>query len=55
MCGIIGYVGNENAIKVTIEDALMAEKMFKILMGENVEARKEFILNHARDVKNLDV
>ncbi len=42
-------------IKVTIEDALMAEKMFKILMGENVEARKEFILNHARDVKNLDV
>lgn len=42
-------------VRVTIEDALMAEKMFKILMGENVEERKEFILNHAREVKNLDV
>ena len=42
-------------VRVTIEDALMAERMFKILMGEDVEARREFIMNHARDVKNLDV
>ncbi|WP_456328502.1 DNA topoisomerase (ATP-hydrolyzing) subunit B [Archaeoglobus sp.] len=42
-------------VKVTIEDALIAEKMFRILMGENVEERKEFILNHAKEVKNLDV
>ncbi len=42
-------------VKITIEDALMAEKMFKILMGENAEERKEFILNHAKDVKNLDI
>ncbi len=42
-------------VRVTIEDAFMAERMFKILMGENVEERKEFILNHAREVKNLDV
>ncbi len=42
-------------VRVTIEDALMAERMFKILMGEDVEARREFIMNHARDVKNLDI
>ncbi len=42
-------------VKVTVEDALIAEKMFRILMGTNVDQRKEFILNHAKDVKNLDV
>ncbi|RLI86117.1 MAG: DNA topoisomerase IV subunit B [Archaeoglobales archaeon] len=42
-------------VRVTIEDALMAEKMFRILMGEDVEARKEFIMSHARYVRNLDV
>jgi DNA gyrase subunit B len=41
--------------KVTIEDAIVAEKMFSVLMGENVEPRKEFIMAHAKQVKNLDV
>ena len=41
--------------KITIEDAIIAEKMFTVLMGENVEPRKEFIMAHAKQVKNLDV
>ncbi|MBI5391647.1 DNA topoisomerase (ATP-hydrolyzing) subunit B [Candidatus Woesearchaeota archaeon] len=41
--------------KVTIEDAIEAEQIFTILMGENVEPRKEFIMAHAKTVKNLDV
>ncbi len=42
-------------IQVTIEDALRAEKLFSILMGEDVNARREFIMKHSKDVKNLDV
>jgi DNA gyrase subunit B len=42
-------------IRVTIEDALRAEQLFKILMGEDVNARKEFIVAHSKEVKNLDV
>ncbi len=42
-------------LKVTIEDAIQAERMFTILMGEEVEPRREFIEKHALEVKNLDV
>ncbi len=42
-------------IQVTIEDALRAEKLFSILMGDDVNARREFIMKHSKDVKNLDV
>ena len=41
--------------KVTIEDAVEADEMFTILMGDNVEPRRDFIIKHARDVKNLDI
>jgi len=41
--------------KVTIEDVVTADEMFTVLMGDNVESRREFIMAHARDVKNLDV
>ena len=41
--------------KVVLEDALEAEKIFTILMGDKVEPRKDFIVTHALDVKNLDV
>jgi DNA gyrase subunit B len=41
--------------KVTIEDAAEADKMFEILMGDEVEPRKKFILAHAAAVQNLDV
>ena len=42
-------------LKVTIEDAVQAERMFTILMGEEVEPRREFIEKHALEVKFLDV
>ncbi len=41
--------------KITIEDAVAADQMFTILMGEEVEPRREFIEQHAKEVVNLDV
>ncbi|HIH30374.1 TPA: DNA topoisomerase (ATP-hydrolyzing) subunit B [Candidatus Micrarchaeota archaeon] len=42
-------------LQVTIEDALKADEIFTILMGDAVEPRKAFIEAHAKEVKNLDV
>jgi len=41
--------------KITIEDAVAADEMFSILMGDEVEPRKDFILKHAKEVRELDV
>jgi len=41
--------------QVTIEDAMEANEIFKTLMGKDVEARKDFIKRHAREVTNLDI
>ncbi len=46
---------NRTLLKVTLEDAVEADRIFTILMGDQVEPRKEFIEAHARDVKNLDI
>ncbi len=42
-------------LKVTLEDAVEADKTFTTLMGDEVEPRREFIHKYAREVKNLDV
>jgi DNA gyrase subunit B len=42
-------------IKVTIEDAIVANELFTILMGDEVEPRREFIQKHALEVENLDI
>jgi DNA gyrase subunit B len=42
-------------LKVTLEDAVEADKMFTVLMGYQVEPRREFIENYAHTVKNLDI
>jgi len=42
-------------LKVGTEDAVEAERVFTTLMGEAVEPRKQFIEEHALEVKNLDV
>jgi len=41
-------------VKVQLEDALKAEDMFRTLMGEKVEPRREFIQKHALEVKEID-
>jgi DNA gyrase subunit B len=44
-----------NLVKISIEDAMRADEMFEILMGDEVEPRREFIMENAKEVKNLDV
>ncbi len=42
-------------IKVTMEDAIKADEIFSLLMGDEVEPRREFIQKNAKYVKNLDI
>jgi len=42
-------------LQVTLEDAVEADRLFTILMGEDVPARKDWIETNAKDVQNLDV
>ena len=42
-------------LKVTLEDTVEADQMFTVLMGEQVEPRREFIEKHAHEVKVLDI
>jgi DNA gyrase subunit B len=42
-------------LQVILEDAVEADKMFTVLMGDQVEPRREFIENYAHQVKNLDI
>lgn len=46
---------NRTLCQVTMSDAAAADDLFRVLMGEKVEPRREFIERHALDVKNLDV
>ena len=42
-------------LQVTLEDAALADQMFSILMGEDVEQRRSFIQRNAKDVRFLDI
>ena len=46
---------NRTLLKVALEDAIEADKIFTLLMGDQVEPRRDFIQKHAREVVNLDV
>ncbi|HZX48361.1 MAG TPA: DNA topoisomerase (ATP-hydrolyzing) subunit B [Nitrospirota bacterium] len=42
-------------LQVTLDDSVVADEIFTILMGDQVEPRRKFIEDNAREVKNLDV
>lgn len=46
---------NRNLFQIKIEDAQSASDTFNLFMGDEVEPRREYIQNHAKDVKNLDI
>jgi DNA gyrase subunit B len=41
-------------LQVTVEEAALADEVMSVLMGDDVESRKNFIQTNARDVRNLD-
>jgi len=42
-------------LQVSVDDAVQADHLFTILMGDEVEPRKDFITSHAHEVANLDI
>lgn len=42
-------------LQVKLEDAMAADEIFSVLMGDKVEPRRKFIEEHAKDVRNLDI
>jgi DNA gyrase subunit B len=46
---------NRTLLRIRMDDASAADNLFRILMGDIVEPRREFIQKHALDVRNLDV
>ena len=42
-------------LQVTLDDAATADELFSVLMGEDVEARRSFIIRNAKDVRFLDI
>ena len=46
---------NRTLKQVNLEDAVEADRIFTILMGDQVEPRRQFIQEHAKEVVNLDI
>jgi DNA gyrase subunit B len=46
---------NRTLLRIQMDDVSGADDLFRVLMGDQVEPRREFIQKHALDVRNLDV
>jgi DNA gyrase subunit B len=46
---------NRTLLQVTVEQAAVVDEVFSVLMGEDVESRKNFIQTNAKDVRFLDI
>ena len=46
---------NRTLVQIKMTNAAEADEMFRVLMGDKVEPRREFIEKHSLEVKNLDV
>ena len=46
---------NRTLVKIELEDAARADAIFTVLMGDEVEPRREYIQSHAHEVENLDI
>jgi len=46
---------NRRLNQITVEDAEEADRLFRILMGEDVQSRKHFIMTHAKSIKEIDM
>jgi DNA gyrase subunit B len=47
-------VDSRTLLRITVDEAALAEDIMSVLMGDDVESRKQFIQTNARDVRNLD-
>ena len=55
LCDTTMSINNRTLVRVTVDEAMEADKIFEVLMGEEVEPRRKFIEDNALYVQNLDV
>ena len=55
LCDTTMNIEHRTLRKITIEDAMLADKVFETLMGEEVEPRRQFIEDNAINATNLDI